>query len=39
MHNVPKSASRAILPWMPLVLRAARRTPHGASRVVQAVSA
>ena len=35
-HKVPKSVLRAVLGRMQFTLRAARRTPHGASRLVQA---
>ena len=38
-HVVRKSASQAVLIRMKLTLRAIRRTPHGASRSMQAVSA
>ena len=34
-----KSASQAVLSRMQLTLHATRRTPHGASRLVQAMSA
>ena len=39
MHNVPKSTSEAVLSRVLLTLRATRRTPHGASRLVQAKAA
>ena len=38
-HKVPKSASQAVLSRMLLTLHATRRTPHGDSRLVQAMSA
>ena len=38
-HKVPKSVSRAVLGRMQSTLHATRRTPHGASRLVQAMSA
>ena len=38
-HMVPMSASKAVLSRMQLTLRATRRTPHGASCLVQATSA
>ena len=38
-HNVPKSVFRAVLGKMPFTLRATRQTPHGASRLMQAMSA
>ena len=38
-HKVPKSVSRAALRRMQFTLHATRRTPHGASRLVQALSA
>ena len=38
-RNVPKSVLLAILGTMQFTLSATRRTPHGASRVVQAMSA
>ena len=38
-HNVPKSVLRAVLGRMQFTLHATRRTPHGASRLVQAMSA
>ena len=36
---VPKSGLRAVLGRMQFALHATRRTPHGASRLVQAMSA
>ena len=38
-HKVPKSVIRAVLGRMQFVLHAIRRTPHGASHLVQATSA
>ena len=38
-HKVPKSVLRAVLERMQFTLHATRRTPHGASRLVQAMSA
>ena len=38
-HKVPKSILRAILGRMQFTLHATRRTPHDASRLVQAMSA
>ena len=38
-HNVPKSVLRAVLGRMQFTLHATCRTPHGASRLVQATSA
>ena len=38
-HQVPKSVLRAVLGRMQFTLHATRRTPHGASRMVQAMSA
>ena len=38
-HKVPMSVLRAILETMQFTLHAPRRTPHGASRLVQAISA
>ena len=38
-HNVPKSVLRAVLGRMQFTLHATRRTPHGASCLVQAMSA
>ena len=35
-HKVPKSASRAVLSKEQLTLHATLRTPHGASRLMQA---
>ena len=35
MHKVPKSVLRAVLGRMQFTLHATRRTPHGASRLVQ----
>ena len=37
-HQVPKSVLRAVLERMQFTLHATRRTPHGASRLVQAMS-
>ena len=37
-RKVPKSASQALLSGMQLTLHATCRTPHGASRLVQAMS-
>ena len=39
MHKVLKSFLRAVLGRMQFTLHAIRRTPHGASRLVQAMSA
>ena len=39
MHKVPKSASQAVLSRMQITLHATRPTPHGASRLVQAMAA
>ncbi|CAN0169454.1 unnamed protein product, partial [Laminaria digitata] len=39
LSPICKSASHAVLRRMQLTLRATRRTPHGASRLVQAMSA
>ena len=39
MHKVPISVLRAVFRRMQFTLRATRRTPHGASRLVQAMSA
>ena len=38
-YKVPKSVLRAVLRGMQFTLHASRRTPHGASRLVQAMSA
>ena len=38
-HKVPKSVLRAVLGRMQFTIHAARRTPHGASRLVQAMPA
>ena len=38
-HNVPKSASQALLSRVRFTLHATRQTPHGASRLVRALSA
>ena len=38
-HKVPKSVIRTVLGRMQFTLNATRRAPHGASRVVQAMSA
>ena len=38
-HKVPKSVSRTVLGRMQFTLYATRRTPHGAWRLVQAMSA
>ena len=38
-HKVPKSVLRAVLKWMQFTLHATRGTPHGASRLVQKMSA
>ena len=38
-HNVPKSASQAVLSRMQLTLHATRRSPHGASCLAQAMLA
>ena len=38
-HKVPKAVSRAVLGRMQFTLNATRRTPHGASRLVQERSA
>ena len=38
-HKVPRSGLRAVIGNMKFALHAIRRTPHGASRVVQAKSA
>ena len=38
-HKVPNSVLRAVLGRMQFTLHATRRTPHGASRLVQAMSA
>ena len=38
-HKVPKSVLRAVLRRMQFTLHATCRTPHGASRLVQAMSA
>ena len=38
-HKVPKSVLRAVLGRMQFTLHATRQTPHGASRLVQAMSA
>ena len=38
-HKVPKSVLRTVLGRMQFTLHATRRTPYGASRLVQAVSA
>ena len=38
-HKVWKSASHAVLGRMQITLHGTRRTPHGASRLVQAMSA
>ena len=38
-HRVPKSASQAVLSMLQLTFHAPRRTHHGASRLVQAMSA
>ena len=38
-HKVPTSASRTFFGRMQFTLHATRRTPHGASRLVQAMSA
>ena len=38
-HRVPKSASQAVLRKVLLTLHATRRTPHGASRLVDAMIA
>ena len=38
-HIVPKSVLRVVLGRMQFTLHATRRTPHGASRLVQAMSA
>ena len=37
-HKVPESASKAVRSRMKLNLHATHRTPHGASRMVQAMS-
>ena len=38
-YKVPKSVLRAVLGRMQFTFHATRRTPHGASRLVQAISA
>ena len=38
-HKVQKSAFRAVLGTVQFTLHATRRTPHGSSRLVQAISA
>ena len=38
-HKMPKSVLRVVLGRMQFTLHAARRTPHGSSRLVQAISA
>ena len=38
-HKVPKSVSRAVLGRVQFTLHTTHRTPHGASRLVQAMSA
>ena len=38
MHKVPKSVLRAVLAKMQFTLHATRRTPHGDSHWVQAMS-
>ena len=38
-HRVPRSASHVVLSRTKLTLHTTRRTPHGASRLVQAMSA
>ena len=37
LSSICKSASQAVLSRMQLILHATRRTPHGASRLVQAI--